>query len=594
MSASSFCRFASAACSSASLRCSSASFDAAKAAAARTVYAADLQLAHAAWRADNGAGALELLRRYERPAGPDPRGFEWHHLWRLTHQARLGWRVDPGPTGSNPVLGLAVSPDGKTAATADGAHKVKLWSLADGKLLKTIDAGKTNLTGLAFADDGRKLVATVRKKFEFRDIQEHVAGPALRREKLDIRLLGHVLETHTWVVAEDRPPVVTPFDPARVLAPVFPVVSGSAFVQHDGEMMAVMALAGSADGKYLALAGRAVEIPGGAFRGKNPGQPPGEFVTGKLVVWDVANARIHGTQYAPGMVTAVAFSPDGKQLATGNVDGAISVGEPDLKTPPRQFVGHRGIAYSLAFSGDGTGLFSSAADGHVIAWDVPGGKEVGRFRGHALPVARVVASADGRTLVSGGMDGSVMVWETARSANPVRLRGHATVVAGLEFSADGRELVSVDRERALRTWRAADGAPLRDAKGGDGQTLSVAVAPGGGAVAWSDATPAWVVVVRHLATGKETRVTWKDRVPHTLALSPDGARLATGSLTGKSEVAVWNTADGSLAATFGGLDMMPQGLAFSPDGALVATGQKGAVVLWDWKANTSRRVPLAE
>jgi WD40 repeat protein len=65
-------------------------------------------------------------------------------------------------------------------------------------------------------------------------------------------------------------------------------------------------------------------------------------------------------------------------------------------------------------------------------------------------------------------------------------------------------------------------------------------------------------------------------------------------LTGKGEVAVWNTADGSLAGTLGGLDEMPQGLAFSPDGALVATGQKGAVVLWDWKANTSRRVPLAE
>jgi len=564
-----------------------AELDAAKAAAARTLYAADLQLAHAAWRANNGAGALELLRRYEQPAGPDLRGFEWHHLWRLTHQARLGWKLDPARGGL--VLGLAVAPDGKTAATADSDHKIKLWSLADGKLLRTIDAGTAGLAGLAFADDGRKLVATVQKPFNF----SAIVGPAMRREKLDVQVLGQALATHTWVVAENRPPVVAPFDPGRVLAPVFSVRSGGVAVQHEGEAMVVMALAGSADGKYLALAGAAMDILGGAAGGKNPAKPPGGITGGKLIVWDVVNARIHGIQSAPGPITAVALSADGKRLAVGSAEGAVGVGEPDTKTPPRMFLGHRGMVYSLAFSGDGAGLVSGAADGRVIAWDVPGGKEVGRFRGHALPVTRVVASADGRTIVSGGMDGSVKVWETVHSANPIPLRGHATAVAGLAFTADGRELVSVDRDLAIRTWRAADGVLLREAKGGTGHGMTMAIAPGGGTVAWGGATTA-ELVVRQLATGKETRVTWKDRAPYTVALSPDGARLATGTLTGKSEMAVWNTADGSLAATFGGLDMMPQGVAFSPDGTFVATGQKGAVVVWDWKANTSRRVPLAE
>ncbi|HYH68837.1 MAG TPA: protein kinase [Urbifossiella sp.] len=568
-----------------------AELHAAKSAAARTLYAADLQLAHAAWRAENGAGALELLRRHEQPAGPDPRGFEWHHLWRLTHQARLGWKVDPARGGV--VLGLAIAPDGATVATAHSDHKIKLWSLADGKLLRTIDAGKANLAGLAFADDGRKLVATVRKPFDFNTIEQQIVGPATRREKLDIRLLEQGLETRTWVVAGDRPPVVAAFDPARVLAPVFPVLSGSVFVQHDGEAMVVMALAGSADGRFLALAGAAVDVPGGAPGKKNAGLRPGGLTGGKLIVWDVVNARIHGSQSAPGPITGIALSADGKRLAVGNSDGAVAVGEPDTKTPPRLFVGHRGMVYTLAFSADGTGLVSGAADGHVIAWDVAGGKEVGRFRGHALPVTRAVASADGRTLVSGGVDGSVKVWDTVQSANPRPLRGHPTVVAGLAFTADGRELVSLDRERTVRTWRAADGALLREFKSEAGNGMTSAIAPGGGTVAWGGATTA-EIVVRQLATGKETRVTWKDRTPLTLALSPDGARLATGTLIGKSELAVWNTADGSLARTLDGLEEMPQGATFSPDGTLVATGQKGAVVVWDWKANTSRRLPLAE
>jgi WD40 repeat protein/tRNA A-37 threonylcarbamoyl transferase component Bud32 len=560
--------------------------EAARAAAARTLYAADMQLAHAAWQADNLAGALDLLRRYEKPAGDDPRGFEWHHLWRLGHRARLGWTVDPDVGKFKTVVGLAVSPDGTTAATADADLKVKVWSLADGKLLKTIDAKGLRPAALAFDDGGRKLVAASVKANDYSKVEQNIVGPAMRKEKLNLRLLTDAVETWTWTLAADGPPVVARFDPARVPAPLFPLNSGMVLLQHEGNVLIVMAVDGSADGKYLALAGAMSDVPGRAAAGRQPG----ELTGGLLVVWDVANARVHAAQKTPTPVTAVAFSADGKQLALGTIDGAVGVGTPDAKDPPRRLLGHKGHVYSLAFTGDGTGLFSGAADGHVIAWDVAAGQERDRFRGHTQPVARLVLSPDGTTLVTASGDGAVKVWD--RVTNPLVLRGHETAVARVAFTPDGKELVSVDQARGVRTWQAADGKPGRVVKDLGTHFFSLAVAPNGGKAAWVARGPKGFdrVAVLDLATGKQTEAVWPDHNLLQLALSADGGLLAAGDLTKKGSVVVWRTADGKQLAAGEIGPGSAYSLAFSPDGSRVAATLGGSVVLWDWKAGTAKTV----
>ncbi len=141
--------------------------------AVHTLYAADMLLLHAAWEGENLTAVSDLLSRYENLSGQeDVRGFEWHYLNRQLHGARLSWREAPEEIGSpGSILGMAISPDGKTLATAQMGNKLKLWNLADGRLFQEIafrqsdtgDKDVAKIAGLFFADEGRRLVAVACK-----------------------------------------------------------------------------------------------------------------------------------------------------------------------------------------------------------------------------------------------------------------------------------------------------------------------------------------------------------------------------------------------------------------------------------------------
>jgi WD40 repeat protein len=110
----------------------------------------------------------------------------------------------------------------------------------------------------------------------------------------------------------------------------------------------------------------------------------------------------------------VAFSPDGRRLATGGEENTVKIW--DVQTgkelhPPLR--GHKGEVYTLAFSPDPDGRWiASAGEGStVIIWDSHKGKLVHTFRGHTGLVCSVAFSPDGRWLVSGSRDMTVKVWD---------------------------------------------------------------------------------------------------------------------------------------------------------------------------------------
>ncbi len=114
--------------------------------------------------------------------------------------------------------------------------------------------------------------------------------------------------------------------------------------------------------------------------------------------------------------------------------------------------GHRGGVHALAFSPDGRFLASADETGVVRVWEVARRRELGRLAGHAGPVRAIAWSPDGTTLVSGGDDKTIRLWDVRRFAADDVLRGHTSAVRLLAFSPDGRRLASGQQYSEVRVW----------------------------------------------------------------------------------------------------------------------------------------------
>jgi WD40 repeat protein/tetratricopeptide (TPR) repeat protein len=209
-------------------------------------------------------------------------------------------------------------------------------------------------------------------------------------------------------------------------------------------------------------------------------------------VWEAASGRL--LRVFPE-AWSVAFSPDGKWLATGNSKETVQVwdlaADPAAGPVPQATLvaGVEGIALGVAFSPDGrrlAGAFRKEAGdftGEVRVWNVPAGTEALALQSNTGPVNGVQFSPDGRYLAAGlyggGGAGLIHLWDAATGQLAQSLAGHRGHVLGQVFDPTGERLASAGSDGTVRVWTVPRGQEIRLYRGHRDVALAVAFSPDG-------------------------------------------------------------------------------------------------------------------
>jgi WD40 repeat protein len=306
-------------------------------------------------------------------------------------------------------------------------------------------------------------------------------------------------------------------------------------------------------------------------------------------VRDAATGRDLLTLPDAGDVTSVAFRPpDGRWLVTGDSSGTVKFWDTTTRRVVRTFRLHEGQVKGLAFSPDGRRIASAGQDMTVKLCDAETGDLVHDRREHQGSVLTVAFSPDGQLVASGSFDTTAKVWDASTGQSILTLRGHEGPVFGVAFSPDGRRLASASLNRTVKVWDLATGLETRSLRG---HTLGLH------GVAFLDdrriasASVDKTIRIWDATTGQAVLTLRGQTLEMTgLACSPDGRRLASTSEDGSTKI--WDATppdakSGQDVLTFRGHTDQVCNLAFSPDGRRIASsGWDERVRVWD--ARTGR------
>ena len=251
---------------------------------------------------------------------------------------------------------------------------------------------------------------------------------------------------------------------------------------------------------------------------------------------------------------------------------------------------HAAAVFCVAYSPDGKRLASASKDNTVKLWDTAAGQCTATLNGHDNAVMSVSWSPDGKTLASGSSDQTIKLWDVAAGQCTATLSGHTGTVNGLSWSPDGKLLASSSSDNSVKLWDVSTGQCTSTFAGHLDEVTSVSFSPEGRTLASSSRDN--TIKVWDLATGQCTATLTGHGGPvYRVAWSPDGKTLASGG--SDKTIKLWDVATGQSTATLTGHAGAVSSVSWSPDGMTLASGSRdNSLKLWTVYTSPRPAAPL--